>query len=1095
MTSGEAPVSSFFVSGGTMKPGAPSYIHRAADEELYNALLAGQYCSVLTTRQMGKSSLMARTAERLRALGIHCATVDLQGSGQKSAQPEPWYYGFTKQVADGLQLSRDWTDWWKKQEALLPVQRMRDFFADVVLPQLEGKIVVFIDEVDWMIRLPFSDEFFAAIRSCYNRRATDPRFERLTFVLLGSAAPAQLIKDATRTPFNIGRGLELTDFTAEEAKPLAAPLGENGDAILARILYWTDGHPYLTQTLLSHVAAQMTAPIAAPTETQTRDSASPEALVDRIVEEKLLSTSARSQENNLKFVGERLTQGTSNLRKVLHVYRDVLKGKPVQDVPASPVHTSLRLSGAVKTDSERHLQIRNRIYRQVFTEKWIAEKMPTNLWLIAGSAAAVVLLGIFSFWYFVLFPKPYIHDLEASDSSVGTAANAYRALQKPFLRARANELYAQFWERREDRDAAILIRAKSGDRKGLAALIGYDYPFLQYAVRGQGEIRGAAFSSNGKSVVVWSNEGIRVLEAATGREIRRFPEYDVLSATLSSDGKLLGLDDKVVEVATGKEVLAVPHQKTVFSLAFNPDATLLAMGTYNGTVHIFNAKTRRQIFQVAGDRVPQYLAFSPDSKLLAVVSSSQVLYLISIPNRKITARLTDVKSETVAFSPDGKQMIAGCVVTTACIYDVAPSREMVLFSGNVYLTSAIFSSDGKLVAVGSSDATVRVFEAATGRELARFIQPSPVMAIAFTPDQDHVIALSDKSVVQIFAIPRLQAVPQAQPSNGVSYSTNSDGTLYAAQRSDGTIQILDTETRQKTASLPPQPIFDSLLLSQDGKLLAVRKDRSMRVLDVASGGELMHADLVGREGIFAFSRDGTLLATREIMGHNSRVFEVATGRVEWHANQDAETTTLKFSSDEKQLAVGDFDGATTIIELNTGREISHLTPLQSEQTSQPIFVVQFSPDGKLVASGSITGEVRLFEAATGRPVTRLVYQSPIRSFAFSPDERLLVAVTDNWIHMCELTGDNCRPVGNRFAVLSSYGIQVLPPDRDCRHCVRVLRDIPGNPMAVEKIDFDHYNVAPVQGNPEELVREWSQKLGITLDAQGQIVPFKTALSQ
>src|ERR1700724_378544 len=195
------------------------------------------------------------------------------------------------------------------------------------------RVVVFIDEADWMIRLPFSDEFFAAMRSCYNRRATEPQFDRLSFVLLGSAAPAQLIKDATRTPFNIGRGIELSDFTPDETRVLTKPLGESGEAVLSRILYWTGGHPYLTQMLLVKVMS----------EEQGQAPAETESSVDHVVERELLSSKARVEENNLKFVGDRLTQGTHDLRMVLRVYRDVLRGRSVQDLPASPIHTSLRL--------------------------------------------------------------------------------------------------------------------------------------------------------------------------------------------------------------------------------------------------------------------------------------------------------------------------------------------------------------------------------------------------------------------------------------------------------------------------------------------------------------------------------------------------------------------------------------------------------------------------------------------------------------------------------------------------------------------------------------------------------------------------------
>ena len=87
-------------------------------------------------------------------------------------------------------------------------------------------MVVFIDEIDAVRSLPFStDEFFAAIRECYNRRSEDPAFHQITFCLLGVTTPSDLIQDTRTTPFNIGRRIELTDFSAAEAAPLPGRSG------------------------------------------------------------------------------------------------------------------------------------------------------------------------------------------------------------------------------------------------------------------------------------------------------------------------------------------------------------------------------------------------------------------------------------------------------------------------------------------------------------------------------------------------------------------------------------------------------------------------------------------------------------------------------------------------------------------------------------------------------------------------------------------------------------------------------------------------------------------------------------------------------
>ena len=72
----------FYVVGGTLPSRAPCYIQRRADLDLYEGLREGSFCYVLTSRQMGKSSLMIRTAARLREEGTNVVLMDLTAVGQ-----------------------------------------------------------------------------------------------------------------------------------------------------------------------------------------------------------------------------------------------------------------------------------------------------------------------------------------------------------------------------------------------------------------------------------------------------------------------------------------------------------------------------------------------------------------------------------------------------------------------------------------------------------------------------------------------------------------------------------------------------------------------------------------------------------------------------------------------------------------------------------------------------------------------------------------------------------------------------------------------------------------------------------------------------
>ncbi len=248
----------FYVTGGTLRRDAPCYVVRRADSELYEGLSHGHFCYVLTPRQMGKSSLMVHTAASLRENGFGVAVIDLTKIGQ-NLSAEQWYGGMLVQIGKALELEDDLMVYWGAHLRLGPLQRWIQAIRDAVLPCYPGRIVIFVDEIDVVSSLPFStDEFFAGIRELYNDRAEDAELERLTFCLLGVATPSDLIRDTRTTPFNIGRRIELLDFTQNEAAPLAQGLRceeRLGAELLKRILYWTGGHPYLTQRLCQAVAA------------------------------------------------------------------------------------------------------------------------------------------------------------------------------------------------------------------------------------------------------------------------------------------------------------------------------------------------------------------------------------------------------------------------------------------------------------------------------------------------------------------------------------------------------------------------------------------------------------------------------------------------------------------------------------------------------------------------------------------------------------------------------------------------------------------------------------------------------------------------
>jgi len=365
------PDPSIYTVGGTVQTNEQGlYLPRPADGELLALCRRSDFAYVLTPRQMGKSSLMIRTAEELLEEGRQAVIIDLTQIGTQVSVDE-WYRGLLTIIADQLELRIRVADWWESHSDLGVTQRLTRFFEDVVVAEVPDPVVIFVDEIDTTLSLNFTDDFFAAIRFLYVARATQPALRRLSFVLIGVATPGDLIRDPKRTPFNVGQRVDVTDFTPKEALPLMAGLGvppEQAPQVLGWVLKWTGGHPYLTQRLCQAMA-------------QVGGTSWTEKEVDRLVTQTFLGAMSE-QDNNLQFVRDMLTKRAPEAvgaAAVLKTYREIRRGKPpVLDEEQSLVKNHLKLSGVVKRQG-RALQLRNAIYRQVFDWEWIKTHLPENL--------------------------------------------------------------------------------------------------------------------------------------------------------------------------------------------------------------------------------------------------------------------------------------------------------------------------------------------------------------------------------------------------------------------------------------------------------------------------------------------------------------------------------------------------------------------------------------------------------------------------------------------------------------------------------------------------------------------------------------------
>ena len=354
--------------GGSVPYYASSYVVRYADKELYERLKIGTSCCIFSPRQMGKSSLAIRAIMRLQAEGILCVHIDLCSIGSHDLDSEKFYSGFTYELMRQLNLDIPikFEVWWKDKNFLSPNQRLNEFIENFISDKISNGVIIFLDEVDYILDLDFSGTFFNWIRAFHEKKSSSTKCTHLTFALFGVANPSNLIKARESPVLNIAYSIKLEGFQELEALVLAEGLKANArdpQAVLREVLYWTSGQPFLTQKLCDLIL-RLPISISKGNEKQ--------AIENLVMEQIIEDWEAQDELTHLVTIRDFLVHGPNN-KKILSIYKEILRKSEIA-INHSPEQIKLQLSGLVVSRSGR-LQIFNRIYESIFNQSWIDEKL------------------------------------------------------------------------------------------------------------------------------------------------------------------------------------------------------------------------------------------------------------------------------------------------------------------------------------------------------------------------------------------------------------------------------------------------------------------------------------------------------------------------------------------------------------------------------------------------------------------------------------------------------------------------------------------------------------------------------------------------
>ena len=959
-----------YTVGGTVKLDRGIYIPRKTDEELLAYCRTGLFAYVLTSRQLGKSSLMVHTAQRLAAEGKRTAIIDLNQIG--TATPEQWYLSVIVNIAQELGLKTDVFEWWSNNENLSLTNRLTAFFEHVLHKEVAEQIIIFMDEIDATLNLEFRDDFFAAIRYFYNARAYKPEFNRLTFVLVGTATPGDLIDDPLRTPFNIGNWVVLSDFTFEEALPLAKGLGlpnAESEQVMRWILQWTGGHPYLTQRICQVIAEQ------------TPKVSSKEA-VDSVVSTIFLGEKAKT-EGNLEFVRDMLTRRmrrTIEPGKLLRTYGKILRGRFVLDEEHSLIKNHLKLSGVVRREGTA-LRVRNPIYGTVFNRSWVNKvtaELPTNwrrrLTWIAATLIVLVLVTL----------------IPLSGLAINRARAAERALADA-TRATENEKIA-------NRNAQIALQREQEARRELEQVL----QRVQIAKNEVQESLDRETIAKGEAVRLRAiaeeqrGEADHLRQIALSREIAanaqsRLPANPELSVLLATEALQLSetseAKDSLRQALLGYRLKSTfrGHKSAVRLAEYSPDGkSIVSVG--DDTALVWDAATRQILFELKSqDSRVISAAFSPDGKRIITVDKDGTAQLWNATTGQSTVVLQDKSVVSGAFSPDNKLVVTANSDDTQRVWDVDSGRC-------IFILSTPERPKSKNGAAPTNSVDLLDTTTKTGTNFAHFS--------AFT--QTQTTGSIEGTVTDSIgaAVHGVTVTATRQDGRAVTVTSNEGGFFRIPNLEPGSYTVaIEADkgfAKFEQANVTVNPSRTSTITIQ---LRTHGATETVTITDTVGAAVDQFSNFPTQrtvQGLYSIAPILTLSGPRDLSGERGDTISL-----------DEETTPLekelpptiaRFSSDGKLILARDMKNKATLWSLETGKSILVLEG--DGRIESPIL----TPDGKYVVA-SVTrieeprNEIKLLQvwnAANGESLFEMSdYSDDSFEPTVSPDENYIVAGGNN----------------------------------------------------------------------------------------------------
>ncbi|WP_346294132.1 NB-ARC domain-containing protein [Sphaerothrix gracilis] len=464
------------------------------------------------------------------------------------------------------------------------------------------------------------------------------------------------------------------------------------------------------------------------------------------------------------------------------------------------------------------------------------------------------------------------------------------------------------------------------------------------------------------------------------------------------------------------------HSSRIWTIAFSPNGQLLASGSDDQTIRLWNAQDGTCLTVLQGHTGGiTSVRFSPNGLMLASASEDSSIRLWDVDRRTTLKTLQGHTSWVwaVAFAPqrdannpDGQTLASGSDDRTIRLWEVATGTCRKTLQGHSdWITSLSFSPNGQMLASSSEDGSVRLWSMQDGT-CFKLLQghSSCVWAVAFNPDGQTLASSSADLSVRLWNVQDGTCLKTFQGrANGVrSVSFSPDGSILASGSYDALVRLWDWRQETCSKALPGHTNWIwAVAFHPNGQIAAsASEDQTIRLWDVNDGN--CYQTLQGHTSwvcSVSFSPDGQLLASGS---HDDSVrlwdvrdgtcLRILHGHTGWVWSVALDRHILASGSNDQTVRLWDVRDGTClrILHGHTGWVLS----------------VAFSPDGQTLATSSLDFSVRFWNVQDGTCLATLQdHTGGVRSVAFSPNGRILASGSDDQtIRLWDVSAGTCQKV-------------------------------------------------------------------------------------